>query len=944
MNLRYRFFLLTIGLFAGFTAAFYLFAYSQLGITKLLIVPAIILSLVLFIPPIVILINRGKTSSAGLLILVGLAIAYAGNEFTWQGLTIYNLIGGSLLIVLAGSFVLQRKYGLWISMVFFYVCFVFFLNSSILSSFTRYEISVFPLVFPFFLGANLLLGLAILAQILVEFQSRSIRTRLLATFVLLVFLPVVVIGGLTSAISASNAQQRVFDQLKSIVTLKSSEIATWTASLENEIQRYYPAENQIGLFEKLFSKPDNQPSEYDFTPVVSQLRQTMETTNLFDEIFFINPKGRIVLSTQEGRAGLDQSNTPYFRYAVVSLYRSGLYYSPTAGQNVVIVSEPIRGSNNQVIGVVAGRANLEILQTLMNERAGLGQTGETFLVTDQQVLLTSSLIYPGFVSGKSVTSVPIRQLIEHATDPTKEFENSGQYVSYQNKPVLGYYRWLPDLQLELFAEQQQTEALSSTYQSLLYTVIISVLSVIFAFGAGLYAAQRISRPLASLAATAQNIASGNLDLRADDSLVANLDEIGALSRSFNSMTDQLHTLVDQLEQRVADRTADLEIRSQQLQLAAETARDATTLRDLDELLEHGVQLIRDRFGFYQSAIYLIDLKHEAAVLASSSKHETLSEGIESERPLSLLYPERIQLNRNENHPLILGVIQSGQTNTVVHLNSRENDSVNNLKFVEAALPLRTAGRLIGVLDVQNREEINSDRQALDDSLLAVLQIVADQFGIAIESAQLLKQTRETLAELQVVYGNYTRSSWEIERGKLGESKGFHFDGLSVSKFAPQKRLIGDPSASSVYTIPLRLRNQQIGSIDLQFEGSKPGKEMIEVFEEISNRLSLLLENARLLQEAQRLAVREQELNRISTQMSSSINLDAILRNTVRQLGETFGAVRTFIQINPAFSSDQNQPENSEAMTNGTELQNEVTDNQPFEDERGDEPLEKEQSL
>ena len=90
-------------------------------------------------------------------------------------------------------------------------------------------------------------------------------------------------------------------------------------------------------------------------------------------------------------------------------------------------------------------------------------------------------------------------------------------------------------------------------------------------------------------------------------------------------------------------------------------------------------------------------------------------------------------------------------------------------------------------------------------------------------------------------------------------------------------------------------------------------------EEIAERLALVLENARLMQEAQSLVSREQRINLISSQVRSSISLDTILQNTVRELGRALGASRTFIQLgiepdNPASADD--------AATAGPQVQDE----------------------
>ena len=67
-------------------------------------------------------------------------------------------------------------------------------------------------------------------------------------------------------------------------------------------------------------------------------------------------------------------------------------------------------------------------------------------------------------------------------------------------------------------------------------------------------------------------------------------------------------------------------------------------------------------------------------------------------------------------------------------------------------------------------------------------------------------------------------------------------------------------------------------------------------EEAADRLALALENARLVQDAQRLAMRERQINVISAQVQQSTNLETLLQNTVRELGNALGMPKTFIQI------------------------------------------------
>ncbi|HSG44218.1 MAG TPA: hypothetical protein VLA72_13790, partial [Anaerolineales bacterium] len=80
---------------------------------------------------------------------------------------------------------------------------------------------------------------------------------------------------------------------------------------------------------------------------------------------------------------------------------------------------------------------------------------------------------------------------------------------------------------------------------------------------------------------------------------------------------ELNEAQSTLEKRVAERTKELETQSQRLRTTAEIAKDATSSKNLTELLERAGQLIQDRFGFYHTGLFIVDINNEFAVLTAS---------------------------------------------------------------------------------------------------------------------------------------------------------------------------------------------------------------------------------------------------------------------------------------------------------------------------------------
>lgn len=424
--------------------------------------------------------------------------------------------------------------------------------------------------------------------------------------------------------------------------------------------------------------------------------------------------------------------------------------------------------------------------------------------------------------------------------------------------------------------------------------------------------QRTLAPVRQLTNVAQAFAAGDLQARLPASLMVRLtrrrlDEIDLLAQGFNSMSAQLRRLVGNLEERVTERTANLERRTTQLRAVADIARDVTLVTDLQSLLEQAVQLIRQRFDFYHAAVFLIDERGEYAVIRAAT-------GEAGRRLLEANH--RLRVGQ-------VGIVGSATGSGQVHLSQDVTQDTSYYKNPylpetrsEMALPLRLGDQVIGALDVQSNHT-----NAFDEGDITTLQLLADQLAVALNNARLIQELSRSMQDLEQAYGAVTQQTWSGYMRQKSQTQGYRYvrgsdapqnqaqdaeksqnlQALAASeveaaetgaRFTPG--LIGNESAR--LDVPIRLRGQEIGMIQLRFEGQAAPAEMAELVEEVGSRLGLVLESSRLLHEAQRLAAREQQINRIASEVRSSADLDSILQNTVRELGKALGARRTVIQL------------------------------------------------
>jgi signal transduction histidine kinase len=255
-----------------------------------------------------------------------------------------------------------------------------------------------------------------------------------------------------------------------------------------------------------------------------------------------------------------------------------------------------------------------------------------------------------------------------------------------------------------------------------------------------------------------------------------------------SQQEQLNAQVE-----LVSYSKDLERRIVQLQVAAEIARDAASLQEVNELLDRAVNLIRERFGFYHAGIFLIDERREYAVLQSAS-------GEAGKRMIA------------QGHKLKIGevgivgyVTGTGRPRIVLDVGKDRAYYPNPLlpeTRSELTLALISGGVVIGALDVQSREA-----GAFNEDDVAILQTMADQIAIAITNARLFTATRRQLEELSAIHAVVTagvQATSEddlIERATQIIANAFYPDNFGVLMMDENKKyLYHHPSYHEKHTI------------------------------------------------------------------------------------------------------------------------------------------------
>jgi GAF domain-containing protein len=360
------------------------------------------------------------------------------------------------------------------------------------------------------------------------------------------------------------------------------------------------------------------------------------------------------------------------------------------------------------------------------------------------------------------------------------------------------------------------------------------------------------------------------------------------ARNLQASNQELTSFRDALELRVQERTAALEKQTYQLQTVASVARAIASVQDLDALLPEITNLVSSQFGFYHVGIFLLDGDRKNAILRAAN-----SEG--GKRMLARHHQLKLDANS------IVGYTTSREEPRIaldvgtdaVYFNNPDLSDTRS----EIALPLRIGKTVIGALDVQSRFA-----NAFSQDDISALSTLADQIAIAIENARLLSESRDALKTSEETFNRYFQREWNSFTSQA-KSTGYMFDGnrtIPLDSKDKQKRIQALPQTDRLtlekdakdITISIRLRGQVIGYLDVKPKNTtrKWTQDDMILLEAAAERAALALENARLVETAERRASRERTIGEISTKIGAVSDLDAIMQAAVEELGRKIGSV------------------------------------------------------
>lgn len=234
----------------------------------------------------------------------------------------------------------------------------------------------------------------------------------------------------------------------------------------------------------------------------------------------------------------------------------------------------------------------------------------------------------------------------------------------------------------------------------------------------------VIRPVSRLGEGIDRLSAGDLNARIQ---TGSQDEIGQIAVGFNHMAARLKDSYDNLEQKVAEKTASVEEKNSHLAQLYEMTSFFAQQPSLEELVEGFVTRIMDHTEADGCAVQLLDDRKEGVHLAAT-------DGL----PAELM--EALEKERTQEDRLICTVLRKSYP-TCFHLNECPDPFASVARDCGFSsifcFRVRSTSGDIGIITLFFRQ-----RPALTTQLVRLLETFASHLGVAIENSRLIERDRQ----------------------------------------------------------------------------------------------------------------------------------------------------------------------------------------------------------
>ncbi len=431
----------------------------------------------------------------------------------------------------------------------------------------------------------------------------KMKPKLIAVFLLIGIIPLAVVGWWSSRNATNALMHASFNELKAVRNGKKNQIEKYLKERLQDIEILAKSADTHIIIDRFLQYHHEHDIQADapFDVTTQEYKKIWEedsgdlagylTNYGYYDIFIICAKHGHVMYTaaKEADLGTNLSHGPYKNSNLAKLWANVVKtkkavlqdfapYAPSNNEPAAFIGYPVFDKNKELKSIVALQLSLESINKIMQQRDGLGKTGETYLVGPDNRMRSDSFLDP---HGHSVKASFAGSVADNGVDSrASKMALAGKtgaeiVIDYNGHPVLSAYTPLHfgDTTWALMAEIDRAEV-REPIQKLIWSILtIAVIAIILIALFALLIASKIAKPLTQSVNFAQTISHGDLTQQIE---IKQQDEIGALANALNEMGGNLRKMFKDISNGVetlSSASKDLSTISNQMTNNAERTTD-----------------------------------------------------------------------------------------------------------------------------------------------------------------------------------------------------------------------------------------------------------------------------------------------------------------------------------------------------------------------------------
>lgn len=493
-------------------------------------------------------------------------------------------------------------------------------------------------------------------------KNFKISTKLIIVGLTIGILSSGIIGILSISQSTKALEIENFEKIEALSGLKKQAIEDFYSDIINAIESYSKTLDVELLAEKLeeyaitsdLKSSDNINTNTEEYKAIREefeehIHNLAESGGYYD-LFIIDAEHGHIMYTdaQESDLGENLKTGKLAKSHIAKVWKGAIAkddyfisdlepYAPSENMPAQFIAHPIKNDQGQIYAVLALQIPDALINEIMTDRLGLGETGEAYLVGNDFKMRSNSRFQENAVLKTELKSETMHKALngQSGIEVVKDYRGV-EVISAYNKINVEGLNWVILTEID---ESEAIEAATSLRDFIILIIVIMIIGVVI--GTWLVA-KSIAKPVEQAAEFAETIANGDLTKTIE---IDQNDEIGKMAAAMSKMSFQLKEIITSIilgADNIAGASQQISSSSQQMSQGA--SEQASSVEEISSTMEEMASNIQQNTDNAQQTEKIANVAHNGIKEVSQQSENTVIANKNISEKISIVQDIAFQTN------------------------------------------------------------------------------------------------------------------------------------------------------------------------------------------------------------------------------------------------------------------------------------------------------------